>query len=73
MMHPSPQTGNGLILYFRSDNLEETREAAEKLGARIAEDIHVNPNSGQEEFSIWDLDGYYLTVTTYHDYGHGYL
>ena len=45
------------------------RENAENLGARIEEDIHLNPNSGKEEFSIRDLDGYYLTITRYHDYG----
>ncbi|HTN35856.1 MAG TPA: VOC family protein [Arachidicoccus sp.] len=64
--------GNGLILYFRTDNLDAIRKNAQRLGAVIEEDIHRNPNSGKEEFSIWDLDGYYLTITRYHDYGYGY-
>jgi hypothetical protein len=70
MMDASITPGNGLILYFRTGNLEKIRENAENLGARIEEDIHLNPNSGKEEFSIRDLDGYYLTITRYHDYGY---
>ena len=72
MIDESIQPGNGLILYFRVNNLEKIRENAEKLGAIIEEDIHINPNSGIEEFSIRDLDGYYLTISNYHDYGYGY-
>lgn len=60
--------GNGLILYFRADNLEKIRENAEKLGAGIEEEMHLNSNSKKEEFSLWDLDGYYVTITHYHEY-----
>ena len=41
MMNPSIKPGNGLILYFRSANLEKVRENAGKLQAKIEEDIHL--------------------------------
>lgn len=61
--------GNGLILYFRVPDLGAIRENAKRLKARIDEEIHTNPNSRVREFSLWDLDGYYLIITEYHDYG----
>jgi len=60
--------GNGLMLYFKTDKLEAIRENAEKAGAKIEEDIHVNPNPNKKEFSIWDPDGYFIIVTAYHEY-----
>lgn len=71
MIDISITPGNGLILYFRVNNLEKIRENAGNLGALIEEDIHLNANSREEEFSIWDLDGYYVTISRYHDYGYG--
>lgn len=71
--HPTMQNstitaGNGLILYFRTDKMNEIRQNAEKIGAAIAEEIHLNENSRYLEFSIRDLDGYYLTITDFHEY-----
>ena len=60
--------GNGLILYFRTDNMMGIRQNAEKLGCGIEEEIHLNPNSTKKEFSLRDPDGYYLTVTEFHKY-----
>ncbi|NGP89937.1 VOC family protein [Fodinibius halophilus] len=72
MMDTTITPGNGLILYFRTDRLEQIRNQAEKLDTEIERDIERSPNSGEEEFSIRDLDCYYLTISSYHDYGHGY-
>ena len=44
------------------------RENVEKIGAAIAEEIHLNPNSKKMEFSLRDPDGYYLTITEFHKY-----
>ena len=60
--------GNGLILYFRTENMNAIRENVEKTGGVIAEDIHLNPNSTKKEFSLRDPDGYYLTITEFHKY-----
>jgi predicted enzyme related to lactoylglutathione lyase len=60
--------GNGLILYFRTENMNRIRQNAEKTGGFIAEGIHLNPNSAKMEFSLRDPDGYYLTITEFHKY-----
>jgi hypothetical protein len=60
--------GNGLILYFRTENMRSIRENAEKLGWAVEEDIHLNPNSTKMEFSLRDPNGYYLTVTDFHTF-----
>ena len=68
MANPEIEAGNGLILYFRTDNLNIIRQNVEKLGGLIEEDIHLNPNSRMKEFSLRDPDGYYLTITDFHRY-----
>lgn len=68
MQNPAITPGNGLILYFRTDKMEEVRKNVEKAGARIEEEIHINPNSTKKEFSVRDPDGYYLTITEFHTY-----
>lgn len=68
MMNPDITPGNGLILYFRTENMNKIRQNAGKLDCRIEEDIHLNPNSTKREFSLRDPDGYYLTITEFHTY-----
>jgi len=68
MANPDITPGNGLILYFRTENMNEIRQNAERLGCTIEEDLHVNPNSMKKEFSMRDPDGYFLTVTEFHKY-----
>lgn len=60
--------GNGLLLYFRTDNLEVIRKKVAEQGCLIEQEIHLNQNSLQKEFSLRDLDGYFLTITEYHEY-----
>ena len=67
--HPpltSPENGtpgNGLLLFFRVDDFDATLARARALSSRLAEDPHVNPNTGTEEFSLRDPDGYYVTIS----------
>lgn len=68
MLNPAIAPGNGLILYFRTENINTIRQNVEKLGDNVEEDIHLNPNSTKLEFSIRDPDGYYLTITEFHQY-----
>jgi predicted enzyme related to lactoylglutathione lyase len=68
MTNPDITPGNGLILYFRTENMHTIRQNAEKLGCVIEEDVHQNPNSLKMEFSLRDPDGYYLTVSEFHGY-----
>ena len=68
MADPTITQGNGLILYFRTENMDAIRQNVEKAGAQVEEDVHVNPNSTKKEFSLRDPDGYYLTITEFHAY-----
>ena len=68
MTNPNIISGNGLILYFRTENTNVIYENAIKAGCAIEEDIHLNPNSRRKEFSFRDPDGYFLTVTEFHKY-----
>jgi len=67
--HPSlmsgdhPQPGNGLLLFFRVDDFDLALPRARGLVARFEEEPHMNPNTGTMEFSLRDLDGYYITIS----------
>jgi hypothetical protein len=68
MTNPDITPGNGVILYFRTDQMNLIRQNVENSGYSIEEEIHLNPNSLRNEFSLRDPDGYYLTITDYHQY-----
>ena len=60
--------GNGLILYIKTDDLLMIRENIKKTALPIEQDIHLNLNANKKEFSLRDLDGYYLIVSELHEY-----
>jgi uncharacterized glyoxalase superfamily protein PhnB len=60
--------GNGLILYLRTEKMNQIYQNAEKLGVPVEEETHLNSNSGKKEFSVRDPDGYFLTVSEFHSY-----
>lgn len=68
MVSPDITPGNGLLLYFRTENLNSIYQNVLESGCIIEEDIHLNPNSLRKEFSFRDPDGYFLTVTEFHNY-----
>jgi predicted enzyme related to lactoylglutathione lyase len=68
MTNPNITPGNGLILYFRTENMDTIRQNVEQTSSIIEEDVHLNPNSLKKEFSLRDPDGYYLTITEFHKY-----
>lgn len=55
--------GNGLLLFFRVDDLDDALSRARGLVAALAEEPHVNPNTGTREFALRDPDGYYVMVS----------
>jgi hypothetical protein len=55
--------GNGLLLFFRIDNYDVALSSARALVSRLEEEPHVNPSTGTTEFSLRDLDGYYVTIS----------
>jgi hypothetical protein len=68
MTHPEITPGNGLLLYFRTTNMNGIYQNALNAGCLIEKGISLNPNSRRKEFSLRDPDGYYLTVTEFHRY-----
>ena len=67
--HPSltspdlAQPGNGLLLFIRVDDFNLSLQRARSLVTRLDEEPHVNPNTGTLEFSLRDLDGYYVYIS----------
>jgi catechol 2,3-dioxygenase-like lactoylglutathione lyase family enzyme len=55
--------GNGLLLFFRVDDVDAALHRARGLVERLQEEPHTNPNTGTKEFSILDPDGYYVTIS----------
>lgn len=54
--------GNGLLLFFRVDDFDDTLARARKLAPRLEEEPHVNPGTKTREFALRDPDGYYVMV-----------
>ncbi|WP_031371844.1 MULTISPECIES: VOC family protein [Lysobacter] len=67
--HPSlaspehAQPGNGLLLFFRVDDFDETLTRARALVATLEEEPGLNPSTGTQEFALRDPDGYYVMVS----------
>jgi len=55
--------GNGLLLFFRVDDIDMALPRARALVSRLEEEPHVNANTGSMEFSLRDPDGYYVTIS----------
>jgi catechol 2,3-dioxygenase-like lactoylglutathione lyase family enzyme len=55
--------GNGLLLFFRVDDFDTALQRARALVGQLEEEPHTNPNTGTKEFSVRDLDGYYVTIS----------
>jgi catechol 2,3-dioxygenase-like lactoylglutathione lyase family enzyme len=55
--------GNGLLLFFRVDDFDEALPRARGLVADFAEEPHMNPNTGTQEFALRDPDGYYVMIS----------
>ena len=56
------QLGNGLLLFFRVDDFNETLLRARAIVAGLEEEPHLNPNTDTREFALRDPDGYYVMV-----------
>ena len=56
--------GNGLLLFFRVDDFDETLGRARSLVRSLEEEVQVNPATGTREFALLDHDGYYVMVSS---------
>lgn len=57
------EPGNGLLLFFRVDDFDHALSRARALVNALAEDPHLNANTGTKEFALRDPDGYYVMVS----------
>jgi catechol 2,3-dioxygenase-like lactoylglutathione lyase family enzyme len=57
--------GNGLLLFFLVDDFDTALPRARALVSQLAEEPCVNPNTGAMEFSLYDPDGYYVTISAF--------
>jgi catechol 2,3-dioxygenase-like lactoylglutathione lyase family enzyme len=55
--------GNGLLLFFRVDDFDESLLRARALVNKLEEEPHENPATGTREFALRDPDGYYVMVS----------
>jgi len=57
------EPGNGLLLFFRVDDFDETLSRARALVGALAEEPGINRATGTREFALLDPDGYYVMVS----------
>jgi len=57
------QPGNGLLLFFRVDDFNETLIRTRTLVAGLEEAPRLNPHTGTSEFALRDPDGYYVMIS----------
>ena len=55
--------GNGLLLFFRVDDLDDALDRARGLVVSLDEEPNVNPGTGTREFALRDPDGYRVMVS----------
>jgi hypothetical protein len=50
-------------MFFRVDDFDLALQRARSLVSQLEEEPHINPNTRTMEFSLRDLDGYYVTIS----------
>lgn len=54
--------GNGVLLWFQTDDFDAAVARARSLGAAILEEPHLNPNANQYECWLRDPNGYVVVL-----------
>jgi catechol 2,3-dioxygenase-like lactoylglutathione lyase family enzyme len=55
--------GNGLLLFFRVDDFDESLLRARVLAGELEHEPEVNPATGTREFALRDPDGYCVMIS----------
>src|SRR4051794_12701606 len=55
--------GNGLLLFFRVDDFDETLQRARTLVEAFEEEPNLSSNTRTMEFALRDPDGYYVMIS----------
>ena len=56
--------GHGVLLWFEVSDFDAAVGHARSLHAEVIEEPHVNPNAGQREIWLLDLDGYVVVIAS---------
>ena len=56
--------GNGVAVWFETDDLAAAADRARALGATVQTDIHVNPNADHLELWLRDPDDYLVVLAS---------
>jgi catechol 2,3-dioxygenase-like lactoylglutathione lyase family enzyme len=54
--------GNGVVLWFLTEDIETAQKRAKALSATFLEEMKVNPNAQHREFWLQDPDGYVVVI-----------
>ena len=57
------EPGNGLLLFFRVDDFDQTLVRARDLVDHLEKEPQTNSATGTREFALRDPDGYYVMVS----------
>lgn len=55
--------GNGVILWFRTDEFSKVIARARSMAVTVVAEPHINPNAKQPEYWLRDLDGYLVVIS----------
>lgn len=58
--------GNGVLLWFQTDDFDAAIDRADTLKAEILEKPHINPSAQHRECWIRDPDGYVIVLASAH-------
>jgi catechol 2,3-dioxygenase-like lactoylglutathione lyase family enzyme len=56
--------GNGVLLWFETEDFEAVWERAQAMGAEVVMPRHVNPNARHWECWLRDPDGYLIVIAS---------
>lgn len=65
MWRPDVPPGNGMVLWFRTDDFDAAVSRVRASKAEIVAEPHVNPNARQHEIWLRDPDGYLVVISNH--------
>ena len=63
MYYENVSCGNGVVLWFRTDDFSSAVKRALSMDVNIVTHPHINPNANQPEIWLRDPDGYLVVIS----------
>lgn len=63
LAEPGVPLGNGVAMWFHTEELDEAVTRIRAADARVTTDLHANPNAGHREIWLRDPDGYLVVLS----------